>query len=138
MLDENRKIGIGLCVVGVVCFFVALMLFFDRTLLVLANLSFIGGLSFILGLSKTARFFFRREKFFGSLMFFVGFGLEVMGWGFFGFLAQLYGIYKLFMGFLPNIIVGLKSFVPGADWLFTMPGFKQLSDYAYDQRRLPV
>jgi hypothetical protein len=138
MLDENRKIGIGLCVVGLVCFILGIALFFDRTLLVLANLAFIGGLALILGPMKTFRFFFRADKFLGSLMFFAGFGMQVFGWGFFGFLAQLYGIYKLFMGFLPNVIVGLKSFVPGADWLFSLPGFRQISEYAYDQRRLPV
>ena len=138
MLDENRKIGIGLCAIAVVCFVLGVTLFFDRTLLALANLAFLGGLSFILGAVKTFRFFFRKEKFIGSLMFFAGFAMQVMGWGFFGFLAQGYGIYKLFMGFLPNVIVGLKSFVPGADWLFSLPGFRQVSEYAYDQRRLPV
>ena len=131
------EIGIGFCVIGCVCLFLGVMFFFERTLLSLGNLSFMIGLTFLLGVQKTFRFFFRREKKIGSLAFFSGFILVLFGWAIIGTIVELYGFWKLFAAFVPNVIQSLK-FVPGMSVVLGLPGIRNLVDYAYDQRRLPL
>ncbi len=135
--DENRKLGIGLCTLGVVCFFFGILLFFDRTLLSLANLSFLAGLAFLLGPMKTFRFFFRRDKAVSSAAFYFGLLLIIRGYGIFGITIQAYGVWKLFAAFLPNVVQALKL-VPGMNVVLGFPGIRNVVDYAYDQRRLPL
>ena len=62
MFDDNKKIGIGLCLLGMFCLFLGIMLIFDRFLLSIGNVAFLMGLCFLLGLQKTGRFFLRKEK----------------------------------------------------------------------------
>ena len=135
--DENRKLGIGLCLLGVLCFFLGVIFIFDRTLLSLANLSFLAGLSFLLGPMKTFRFFFRREKAISSAAYFFGLLLIMKGYGIFGMAIQAYGVWKLFAAFLPNVVQALKM-VPGMNVILGLPGISNAVEYAYDQRRLPL
>uniref|UniRef100_A0A0G4I9K1 Vesicle transport protein n=1 Tax=Chromera velia CCMP2878 TaxID=1169474 RepID=A0A0G4I9K1_9ALVE len=134
--DDNRKIGIGLTILGVAFTFLGILLFFDRAFLALGDLAFLTGLCFILGLQKTARFFFKKEKAVGSAFFFFGFVLVLYGWPLIGFLIQIYGVWKLFSAFLPNVVQAVKMSPIG--WIFNLPGFKQVGDWIYDQRRLPL
>ena len=136
-MDDNRKIGIGLCVLGALCFCIGIPFFFDRTLMSLGNFSFLGGLSFLLGPMKTAQFFFKREKFVASFAYFSGLILTLWGYSFIGFVAQLYAIWRLFAAFLPNVFQGLRL-IPGMSFVLSLPGFRQIDEYAYDQRRLPL
>jgi len=136
-MDDNRKIGVGLCLLGAACFCVGIPLFFDRTLLSIGNLSFITGLAFLLGPLKTLQFFIRREKFVASCAYFGGFMMTIWGYSFIGFLAQVYAMWRLFSAFLPNVFQALRL-VPGMSFILGLPGFRQINDYAYDQRRLPV
>ncbi|KAF4666652.1 golgi transport 1B [Perkinsus chesapeaki] len=137
MIDDNRKIGIGLCLLGLMCFFFGVILFFDRALLALGNMAFLVGLSFLLGIQKTSRFFLRKEKAIGSVCFFAGFALVIYGYAFVGFLLEAYGFWKLFAAFLPNVMHSLKL-IPGVGFILSVPPFKWVADYAYDQRRLPL
>jgi len=138
MFDDNKKIGIGLCAAGFFMMGLGVFLFFDRTLLALGNVSFLGGLCMLLGVTKTGKFFFRREKWSASGSFFAGFGLITLGFSFFGFVLEMYGIWKLFAAFLPNVIQAMK-FVPGLGQLLQIPPFSWACDYIQDtQRRLPV
>lgn len=136
-IDDNRKIGIGLCILGAACFSIGIPLFFDRTLLSLGNLSFLAGLGFLLGPMKAFQFFFRREKFVASIAYFGGLVITLWGYSFIGFFAQLYAIWRLFAAFLPNIFQALRL-IPGMSFILSLPGFRQIDEYAYDQRRLPV
>jgi hypothetical protein len=95
------------------------------------------GLCFLLGIQKTFRFFFRREKKVASSAFFAGFLLVLFGWAFTGTLVELYGFWKLFSAFIPNVIQSLR-FIPGMNVIFGLPGVNKLVDYANDQRRLPL
>lgn len=110
---------------------------FERTLISLGNLAFLVGLTFLLGPQKTFRFFFRRDKKVASGCFFSGFLLVLFGWAFVGTLVELYGFWKLFSGFLPSVIQSLK-FIPGMNVVLNLPGIRNLVNYAYDQRRLPL
>lgn len=136
-IGDNQKIGIGLCVIGCVCISMGIMFLFERTLLSLGNLSFMVGLTFLLGVQKTFRFFFRREKKIASSTFFAGFLLVVFGWAFIGTLVELYGFWKLFSAFIPNVIHSMKM-IPGVGTVLSLPPLSYLVNKAYDQRRLPV
>eukprot|EP00933_Yihiella_yeosuensis_P010308 TRINITY_DN11671_c3_g1_i1.p2 TRINITY_DN11671_c3_g1~~TRINITY_DN11671_c3_g1_i1.p2 ORF type:complete len:139 (-),score=21.89 TRINITY_DN11671_c3_g1_i1:154-570(-) len=138
MLDDNKKIGIGLCGIGVVFVILGVMFFFDKTLLALGNVAFLIGLGLLLGPAKAFKFFFRKEKWKGSTGYFAGIALIIAGWGFFGFILEMYGIWKLFAAFLPNVLTSLKLTVPGAAVVLAMPPFSWLCNMIQDQRRLPV
>eukprot|EP00930_Biecheleria_cincta_P091810 TRINITY_DN81476_c0_g1_i1.p1 TRINITY_DN81476_c0_g1~~TRINITY_DN81476_c0_g1_i1.p1 ORF type:complete len:139 (-),score=25.96 TRINITY_DN81476_c0_g1_i1:293-709(-) len=138
MIDDNKKIGIGLCGIGVVFVMLGIFLFFDRTLLALGNVSFLIGLGLLLGPSKAFKFFFRKEKWKGTTGYFVGITLIIIGWSFCGFCVEMYGIWKLFAAFLPNVIASLKMTVPGASTLLNMWPFSVVCNMISDQRRLPV
>mmetsp|Transcript_39298 Transcript_39298/g.79420 ORF Transcript_39298/g.79420 Transcript_39298/m.79420 type:complete len:141 (-) Transcript_39298:351-773(-) len=137
MLDDNKKIGIGLCGIGLVCIVLGVCLFFERTFLALGNISFLMGLGLLLGPTKAFKFFFRREKWKGSTSYFAGILLIVLKWSFCGFVLEMYGVWKLFAAFLPNVITSLKMAVPGASVVLNMWPFSTLCSYIYDQRRLP-
>jgi len=137
MLDDNKKIGIGLCGIGVVCVTLGVFLLFDRTLLALGNLAFLIGLGLLLGMTKTFKFFFRREKWKGSATYFLGIFLIVFGWSFVGFVLEMYGIWKLFASFLPNVITSLKM-LPGVGTVLQTWPLSAVCNLVYDQRRLPV
>merc|ERR1712098_876015 len=122
---------------GVGCIFLGVLLFLDRFLLSVGNVAYLMGLCFLLGVQKTGRFFFRKEKAVGATLYFVGLGLIVYRWAFVGFCIQLYGFWKLFASFLPNVIQSLKM-IPGVNMLFKLPGFSHVADKVYESRRLPV
>merc|ERR1712176_710599 len=66
------------------------------------------------GPTKTVKFFIRKEKWQGTSSYFVGIGVIIFGWPFCGFVIEMYGVWKLFAAFLPNVIASLKMTVPGA------------------------
>merc|ERR1712228_126811 len=113
-------------------------LLFDRTLLALGNVAFIMGLAGLLGFGKTVKFFIRKEKWQGTSSYFAGIGVIVFGWPFCGFVLEMYGIWKLFAAFLPNVIASLKITVPGASGVLSMWPLSIISGYVNDSRRLPV
>eukprot|EP00922_Rhytidocystis_sp_ex-Travisia-forbesii_P008241 GHVS01012144.1.p1 GENE.GHVS01012144.1~~GHVS01012144.1.p1 ORF type:complete len:137 (-),score=10.66 GHVS01012144.1:149-559(-) len=136
MLDDNKKIGVGLCAFGLLLGCVGVMLFFDRALLSLGNLAFLTGLGFLLGLNKLTKFFLKKDKLLGSFFYFCGFILIVYGHSLVGLLIEMYGVWRLFSAFLPNIIASAKLTPIG--FIFNIPGIRQISQWIYDQRRLPL
>mmetsp|Transcript_7441 Transcript_7441/g.20099 ORF Transcript_7441/g.20099 Transcript_7441/m.20099 type:complete len:139 (-) Transcript_7441:114-530(-) len=138
MLDDNKKIGIGLCGIGLACMILGVCLFFDRTLLAIGNVAFLLGPSLLLGPSKAFRFFFRREKLKGSSAYFSGIALIIFGWPFVGFCLEMFGMWKLFAAFLPKVLASLKLTVPGAAAVLNMWPLSSICGYIYEQRRLPV
>mmetsp|Transcript_16679 Transcript_16679/g.35836 ORF Transcript_16679/g.35836 Transcript_16679/m.35836 type:complete len:139 (-) Transcript_16679:145-561(-) len=138
MFDDNRKIGIGCCGIGVVCLVLGVMLFFDRTLLALGNVAFLLGLSLLMG-SKVVKFFFRREKVVGTSAFFCGIAVIILlGWPFVGFIIELYGVWKLFAAFLPNLIASIQYTVPGANMVMNTWPISVAVGAIKENRRLPL
>ncbi|CAE7529505.1 Golt1a [Symbiodinium natans] len=115
-----------------------IFLLFDRTLLALGNVAFLVGLALLLGPTKAFKFFFRKEKWKGTTGYFLGIAIIVVGWPFVGFITEMYGIWKLFAAFLPNVLASLKMTVPGAATVLNMWPLSSLCNLIYDQRRLPV
>jgi len=110
--DDNRKIGIGLILLGMVLYSFGVLLLLDRALLSMGNIAFLLGLVILIGFKNSLQFFTRKAKIYGSLAFFAGllliilFGRTVIGTG-----AQLYGLFLLFRTFIRTIF----------SWLQTMP-----------------
>jgi len=125
LLDDRRKIGLGLTGFGVFFMFLGALFFFDRGFLAMGNLLFLSGVTMIIGPKATIRFFSRKRSRRGSISFFLGFALVLWGWPMIGLVIESYGIFLLFAGFLPTILMFLKKFPPlGA--LLDKPWIKQM------------
>ena len=61
------------------------------------------------GVSRTFRFFTRKERLRGIISFFGGIFLVMMRWGLVGMICQLYGIVYLFGQFFPIAAASLKD-----------------------------
>jgi len=78
-------------------------MFFGRAMLAMGNILFLLGLTLIIGPTKTALFFARRQKLKGTAAFASGVLLILLRWPLIGFLVELYGIFILFGDFLGTI-----------------------------------
>ena len=64
------------------------------------------GIVALIGFKNTMGFFAKRSKIMGSVFFFLGFVMIIIGWYMFttlGFTAQLYGMFLLFRSFIKTI-----------------------------------
>ena len=124
-MNENKQIGIGLCIIGIICMTIGVMMFFERKLLAMGDLAFLAGLGVLLGPQGLYRFFSPQKKLKGTVCFFGGFLIIVWGYSFIGFVIQMIGAWFLFAAYLANVIQWLRM-VPGVDVVLNLPGIKQL------------
>ncbi|XP_054631642.1 golgi transport 1Bb isoform X3 [Dunckerocampus dactyliophorus] len=95
-LTDSQKIGMGLTGFGVFFLFFGMMLFFDKALLAIGNILFVSGLSFVIGLERTFRFFFQRHKAKATSFFLGGVFVVLIGWPIIGVILEIYGFFLLF------------------------------------------
>nr|CAH7729670.1 unnamed protein product [Callosobruchus chinensis] len=137
-VTDTQKIGVGLAGFGIFFIFLGIVLLLDRSLLALGNILFISGLTAVTGGRRAFSFFFQRHKIRGSFAFFGGVILVLMGWTFFGILAELYGFFLLFSGFFPVAINFLRR-VPILGTVLNLPGISNLVNrLAGDSNRTTV
>lgn len=98
-------IGIGVYLFGVV-------IGFDRWCLLLGSTLFLVGAAYSAGGLTLGLFFIKPTKIKGSVCFFFGYFLLVLGWGMIGGLVQVAGIYYLFRDFIPQLYASAK-YIPG-------------------------
>ncbi|KAI9689876.1 MAG: Golgi Transport [Bathelium mastoideum] len=110
-LSDSQKIGVAFCSGGGFFLIGGVLLFFDRAMLAMGNILFLIGLTIIIGLQKTVRFFARREKLKGTAAFAAGIVLILLRWPLIGFCIELYGIMVLFGDFLVTI-AGFAANIP--------------------------
>jgi hypothetical protein len=82
------------------------------------------GLIALIGLKNTILFFTKRSKIVGSIFFFLGFALIIVGWYMFtilGFSSQLYGIFMLFRSFITTIFAYCQTLPIIGPFLRTSP-----------------
>eukprot|EP01067_Filipodium_phascolosomae_P009451 Filipodium_phascolosomae@DN8455_c0_g1_i1.p1 len=135
--SDNSKLGLGLTILGGCLGVLGVLLFFDRFLLAFSNVTFIAGICVILGAQRTIKFFLKPDKLKGTACCVGGFGLILFGLCSIGFVLQLYGLWRLFSAFLPNVVFSLKL-IPGVKQVMELPALSWIVDWIYDQRRLPV
>lgn len=91
-------------------YIIGIFLFFDKAFLLMSNLLFLIGLYLLLGLVKMTSIFNKKIK--GTVAYFIGFFLIIIGFKVIGVLIQLYSIYEFFK----TIAISLLSYlviVPG-------------------------
>ncbi|KAG7477747.1 hypothetical protein MATL_G00072850 [Megalops atlanticus] len=120
-ITEFQKIGVGLTGFGLFFLLFGVLLYFDSVLLAFGNILFLTGLAFIIGLQRTAYFFFQRQKLRGSTFFLGGVALVLLRWPVVGMAIETYGFVQLFKSFFPVAFGFLGSLVniPFLNVLFT-------------------
>jgi len=126
-LDETQRIGIILSVLGIFFAFLGVIFLFDKGLLTIGNLLFIGGVGLILGREGTVNLFFQKRSLRGSISFFIGIILVLMGWTFIGIIAEAYGFFYIFGSFFPIALAFLRK-IPVLGTILSIPGLRQLID----------
>uniref|UniRef100_A0A803VQH8 Golgi transport 1B n=1 Tax=Ficedula albicollis TaxID=59894 RepID=A0A803VQH8_FICAL len=118
---QYDEIGMGLTGFGVFFLFFGMILFFDKALLAIGNVLFVAGLSFVIGLERTFRFFFQKHKMKATGFFLGGVLIVLIGWPLIGMILEIYGFFLLFRGFFP-VVVGFIRRVPVLGYLLNLPG----------------
>jgi hypothetical protein len=127
MLNDNRKLGIGLTGCGCLFLFLGMLLFFDKALLALGNVLFLAGITLLIGTRKTLVFFFRKSKRRGTACFAFGIILVLINWPVIGMLIEIFGIFNLFGNFFPIVISILRGF-PIIGNILNAPGVSRFVD----------
>mmetsp|Transcript_7698 Transcript_7698/g.27454 ORF Transcript_7698/g.27454 Transcript_7698/m.27454 type:complete len:103 (-) Transcript_7698:946-1254(-) len=91
----------------------------------MGNLLFLSGVSMTIGPYPTVRFFTRPRNLKGSLFFFGGLAVVIIGWVIVGLLLEGYGFVILFRGFLPTVLMFLKR-TPYLGRALDLPGVKSV------------
>ncbi|EPY50587.1 transporter Got1 [Schizosaccharomyces cryophilus OY26] len=108
-LSEVQKIGIGVTSLGLLFMVLGVIMLFDGPLLSLGNILSVSGVFMIIGPSKSANFFIRKERMLGSISFVGGFLLTILRFPVLGFFFECLGFFNLFRVFYPIIISFLRS-----------------------------
>jgi len=139
MISDNAKIGTGLLFLGCVFLCLGVLFLFDSALLALGDVLFLTGLTLTIGVSRTLRFFSRRDRLRGIISFFGGIFLVMIRWPVIGMICQLYGLVYLFGQFFPIAAQSLKD-TPVIGSIFTIPAIEQFfaSFSGGGDRRAPV
>ncbi|KAJ8381915.1 hypothetical protein SKAU_G00026930 [Synaphobranchus kaupii] len=104
-----------------------MILFFDKALLAMGNILFVAGLSFVIGLERTFRFFFQKHKMKATSFFLGGVFVVLIGWPVVGVVLEIYGFFLLFRGFFP-VVVGFIRRIPILGSLLNLPGISGFVD----------
>lgn len=98
-----------LLAIAMICYTLGIMFLFRRSLILIANVShqspqvlFLAGLYFFIGIAGTVKFFSKKGKKKGSVVYFIGLILIWLQFTFFGALVQLSGLFIIFRSFLPE------------------------------------
>ena len=109
--SDNTKIGAGMMLGGMVFTFLGVLLLFDSALIAIGNVLFFGGFPFIMGWRALDLFNPMKNKAhsIGILCLLGGFVLVLFKWSIIGLLAEAYGAYKMFGGFIPRAMGFLRN-----------------------------
>jgi hypothetical protein len=134
MLDDNKKIGIGMMCLGFAFVFLGIVLFFDSSLIAIGNVLFLMGVVFCIGLKGTLAIFTRRDRIRGTICLALGIFLVLMKWGLFGIVLEGFGFLNLFGNFLP-VALNLARQVPFLSVILELPGISQTADFIAGKTR---
>eukprot|EP00116_Pleurobrachia_bachei_P002955 sb/3463217/ len=133
-INDNQKIGIAITGFGMLFLFLGMILFFDKGLLAMGNIMFLCGLALIIGLERTFRFFFQRQKLKGTAAFFGGILVVLLGFPFTGMCIESYGFFVIFSGFFP-VAVNFIRRIPVIGNLLNLPGISHVAAKLEGQSR---
>jgi len=107
--------------------FLGVVLLFDKGLLTIGNLLFIGGVALIVGREGTMNLFFQKRSLKGSICFFIGIVLVLIGWTFIGIIVEAYGFFYIFGSFFPIALAFMRN-LPILGTILSLPGIRQMID----------
>ena len=90
------------------------------------------GLALFIGPKNTVGFFMKKSRREGSVAYFAGFLLIIIGWFMLttiGFLAQMYGLWKIFGSFIPAVFSYLQTVPVIGPVVRNQPWLHQLVEY---------
>lgn len=132
------EIGIGLTAFGLAFMILGILLLFDKGLLAMGDLLFLGGVTLLIGVKRSTRFFFQRKKAKGSALFFGGMLLVLVGWPVIGMGVEVFGFINLFGDFFPIAIAFMRR-MPIVGNFMLLPGVRVVVDkLAATPNKLPV
>jgi hypothetical protein len=135
MLDDRKKVGIGLVVGGMAFSGLGIILFLNSRLISIGNAMFMCGLCFIVGLQGTLSLFTRRQRLPGTICLALGFLMVLFGrLVIVGLMLEGYGFLKLFGNFIPTALNFARE-VPILNKVFEVPAVSQGADYIAGKTR---
>ncbi|CAG9465384.1 unnamed protein product [Pedinophyceae sp. YPF-701] len=137
MIDDRKKIGIGLTGIGVVFTMLGVLLLFDRALIAMGNVLFLSGVATTIGPEATIKFFIKPRNYKGTAFFGAGFLLVLWGWAMVGIALEGYGFFLLFAGFFPTVLHFLRR-MPYLGKALDAPWFKNILNKVAPPQQLPV
>lgn len=137
LMNDQKKIGLGLTGFGVLFTILGIMFFFDRGLLAMGNLLFLAGVATTIGLQATVGFFSKKRNRKGSAFYLVGAGLVIFGWTFIGLILEMYGFFLLFSAFFPTVLQFARR-VPFLGRVLDLPLFKTIVNKVAPMGGLPT
>ena len=81
----------------------------------------------MIGVGKSTSFFGQPERLRGSVCFFGGIVVVLLGWPIIGMVIEIYGFIALFGGFFPMAINVLRV-MPGIGAILALPGISNICD----------
>ncbi|GKY95793.1 hypothetical protein MPSEU_000540000 [Mayamaea pseudoterrestris] len=97
----NKKIGLALLGSGLAVTMLGISLFFNKTLMRLGNLLFIGGVPLVIGPTRTMGYFMQPAKVRATGCLALGIFLVFVGWPVFGIALEVFGLLNLFGNLFP-------------------------------------
>jgi hypothetical protein len=129
MLNENRKIGIGLVCGGLAFISIGILMFFDSRIIAIGNAMFLLGLCFTLGIQGTMNLFTRRDRLRGTVCMALGLAMilfnkfVIIGMG-----LEAFGFMNLFANFLPIALTFARE-MPVLRSILNAPGISSAADF---------
>jgi len=130
------KIGAILTALGSVFIFLGILLFFDRGLLAIGNLTFLAGVTLVLGFWKTQKFLMQPKKLRGTICFLGGILMVLYGWTLIGLIIEIFGFVNLFGNFFPVVLLFLRR-LPIIGNVLNHPAISRVADKLVDTASLP-
>lgn len=137
MLDDNKKIGMGLLGLSFLFISMGVLFLLDSTLIAIGDFLFLAGLVFIIGLQRTVRLFTKRDRAPGIICFFLGILLVFVRWTLIGLLLQIFGFVNLFGNFFPPAIAVMQH-TPILKDILRLPGISYVVGRLGTRSRAPV
>lgn len=105
----NRKVGVPMLGVGAALTVLGISLFFNKTLLRLGNLCFVGGVPLTIGPGRTMGYLMKKEKARATVCLALGILLVFAGWPVVGIVLEAFGFLNLFGNMFPVAMAILKN-----------------------------